>query len=152
MNDWQRILDLQLRQNISFSFKTIFNHIVSKTFLVDLVSLPELCAFVLMISDTIYFEKLKDLKVKSIGVFGTREEVLDTLYALSGISKSIFNALKSDDSNNGWLKPGIHAVLPANLQQPGIDWDGMIFVLYWPMTASFDKKRTMKATKYMRKV
>ena len=105
-----------------------------------------------MISDEIYFEKLKDLNIKSIGVFGTRAEVLDTLCALSGISKSMFNALKSDDSNNGWIRPGIHAVLPINLQQPSFDWDGMIFVFYWPMTASFDKKRTMKATKYMRKV
>ena len=105
-----------------------------------------------MKSNEMYFEKLKDLKIKSIGVLGTREEVVDTLHGFGAISKSIFNALKSDDSNSGSLSPGIHAILPVNLQQPGFNWDGVLFVFYWPMTTSFDRKRTMKATKYMKKV
>ena len=105
-----------------------------------------------MNSNETYFEKLKDLKIKSIGVLGTREEVVDTLHGFAAISKSIFNALKSDDSNSGPLSPGIHAILPSKLQQPGFDWDGVIFVFYWPMTTSFDTKRTMKATRYMKKV
>ena len=101
-------------------------------------------------SKEIYFEKLKDLKIKSIGFFGTREEIVDMLRQIAGCSETILQSLKLDDHHQQSIEPGIHAILPVNLQHS--QWDGVIFVFYWPMTASFDAKRTMKATKSMRKV
>ena len=103
-----------------------------------------------MNSKEIYFENLQKLKIKSIGVFGSRREVLETLLAFSAISRTILDTLKSDDDNE-YLLPGIHAILPVDLQQDGYRWNEIIYLFYWPMTVSFDMKR-IKAVKYMRKV
>lgn len=103
-------------------------------------------------SNYIDFEKLRNLKIKSIGIFGSREEVLDILLGFSAISTAMVNTLKSDGDDNSWLSCGIHTILPMNLQQCGHRWDEVAYVFYWPMTTSFDTKRTMKAVKYMRKV
>ena len=103
-----------------------------------------------MNSKEIHFEKLKKLKIKSIGVFGSRREVIGTLFLLSAISGAMYDALKSDDDNR-YILPGIHAILPVNLHQDGYRWDEVIYIFYWPMASSFDMEQ-MKAVKYMRKV
>ena len=103
-----------------------------------------------MNSKEIHFEKLQKLKIKRVGVFGSRQEVLDTLFGFSAISTAIVDALKSDDEDD-YLLPGIHAILPVNLHQDGYRWDEVIYIFYWPMDSSFDMEQ-MKAVKYMRKV
>jgi len=56
----------------------------------------------------IYFDKLKRLKVRTIGVFGSRQEVLDTLTEFAAISEAMYGALQSEHEETVSLQPGIH--------------------------------------------
>lgn len=44
-------------------------------------------------------------------MFGSRQEVLDTLIGFSAISEAMSEALLSEDNENLSLLPGIHAIL-----------------------------------------
>ena len=101
-------------------------------------------------SKHIEFEKLKRLKIESIGVFGSREEVLDILIGFDAISKPMSDALREDESHY-ILQPGLHCILPVNLQQPEYEWNGVMYLFYWPLAPCFDMNM-MKTVKYMRRV
>ena len=98
----------------------------------------------------IYFEKLKALNIASIGLFGSRQEVLTMLKNFNSISDALYNCLI--DKENEDLLPGIHAILPIGLQnmERKTKWDGTVYLFYWSLPNSFDMEQ-MKAAKYMRK-
>ena len=98
----------------------------------------------------IYFEKLKSLKVASIGLFGSREEVLNMLTNFDAISVTLCNKLIDKECKD--ISAGIHAILPTKLQKEDNikSWDGTIYLFYWSLLNSFNMNK-MKAVKYMRK-
>ena len=98
----------------------------------------------------IYFDKLKSLKVASIGLFGSRLEVLAMLKHFNSISDALYDKLTDKECED--LSPGIHAILPVNLQKEDNikSWDGIIYLFYWSLLNSFDMKK-MKSVKRMRK-
>eukprot|EP01083_Nonionella_stella_P225644 801987_1 len=99
----------------------------------------------------IYFEKLTPLKVSAIGLFGSREEILCMLMKYKSISKALYDKL-IDDETNAVLSPGIHGIVPVNLQQDTHmdDWDRVIYLFYWSLPSSFDMVK-MKGVKNMRR-
>eukprot|EP01083_Nonionella_stella_P119978 359054_1 len=99
----------------------------------------------------IYFEKLIPLKVSAIGLFGSRKEVLCMLMKYKSISKALYDKL-IDDETNAVLSPGIHGIVPVNLQQDTHmdDWDRVIYLFYWSLPSSFDMVK-MKGVKNMRR-
>ena len=105
-----------------------------------------------MNSKEIYFEKLSAMNVRVIGLFGSRQEILNMLTNFRAISPAICNLLRSD-VRNMYIDPGIHVILPVDLQKSGnfSKWDGTLYLFYWPMVNSFNMEK-MKAVKYMRKV
>ena len=104
------------------------------------------------LSKSINFTKLEELGVQPIGLFGSRQEVLDMLLKFGAISNAMAVAL-GKDVDHELLQPGIHAVLPINLHKPSAarEWDHVVYLFYWSMPNSFDMEK-MKAVKYMRKV
>ncbi len=76
----------------------------------------------------IYFDKLKKLDVQSIGLFGSRREVLTMLLKYNAISQPLYDVLKNDIEHR-YLQPGIHAILPCRLQKGSNfnKWDGIIY-------------------------
>ena len=98
----------------------------------------------------VYFEKLKSLNIASIGLFGSRQEVLNMLDKFNSISKLLHEKLMDKECDD--LSAGIHAILPVKLQKNDNikKWDGTIYLFYWSLPMSFDMKR-MRSVKYMRK-
>eukprot|EP01084_Bolivina_argentea_P136696 240736_1 len=100
----------------------------------------------------IYFDKLEPLEVSSIGLFGSREEVLNMLIKYNTISKTLYDTLIKDETNE-YIQSGIHALLPINLQENKQNikkWDHVIYFFYWSLPNSFDMNK-MKAVRKMRK-
>ena len=77
----------------------------------------------------IYFEKLQSLNVASIGLFGSRKEVLSMLKSFNSISNVLYDRLIDPECQD--ISPGIHAILPVNLQKADNKklqkWDGVIY-------------------------
>ena len=79
----------------------------------------------------IYFDKLKSLKLSSIGLFGSRQEVLSMLKKYDSISTSLYNKLIRDEENIT-LAPGIHAILPIDIHKNNKNkkWNKIIYLFY----------------------
>ena len=75
------------------------------------------------------------MSIRSIGLFGSRDEVLTMLENFHSISKQLLNKLM--DADNECLTPGIHAILPINLKRKsGAAWDTTIYLFYWHVAAA----------------
>ena len=98
----------------------------------------------------IYFDKLKILNISSIGLFGSREEVLTMLKNFNSISDALYNQLIDPECFD--ISPGIHSILPIGIQKDDNirKWDGTIYLFYWSLLDSFDMNK-MRSAKYMRK-
>ena len=67
--------------------------------------------FVLIIcSEQIYFHRLHGIHPKPIGIFGSRQEVVEMLLRFNAISELLADCLLNDNDNN-YLQPGIHGML-----------------------------------------
>ncbi|KAJ7583113.1 hypothetical protein C8J56DRAFT_202132 [Mycena floridula] len=94
--------------------------------------LDDLCPGAYASLTKVNFKALDNLSVKPVGIYGSRECIVDLLISLSALDEATALALKTskDEASGPKLRSGLYLVRATNLP-PGEDPE-QIYAVYWP--------------------